>query len=77
MKKKKKKTAKLVDKSSLNYTFTGNDPANYLLSDEQKQSQGADSKLRKITVSDIKKQNKRKSSSKKIKTLQGHSPIYE
>ena len=77
MKEKKKKTVKIVDRSTLNYTFTGNDPASYLSSVEQKADESQDSKLRKVTVSDIKKQNKRKSSSKKIKTLQGHSPIYE
>jgi len=75
---KKKNTAKIVDSSSVNYTFKNSTV--YLQPKEtqndeldQKKSQ----KYAKRSIKDVQNQNRHKVNSKKIKTLQGHSPVYE
>lgn len=78
MKEKKKKTARIVDKSSVSYTFTNSNPS--LVRSNNAPDDGKIQRTSKnITRSivDIKNQNRHKTSSKKIKSLQGHSPVYE
>jgi hypothetical protein len=76
--KKKKNTAKIVDSSSVNYTFQNNNPI-YL---QPKETQNDElnqkkSKHAKRSIKDVQNQSRHKVNSKKIKTLQGHSPVYE
>lgn len=74
MKVKKKNAVKIVDRSSVNYTFTDNKLTYQPLDvnkDEPKK------KAVKRSVRDIKNQNRHKINSKNIKSLQGHSPVYE
>jgi hypothetical protein len=76
---KKKKTAKIVDNSSVNYTFTNNNPS-YLEPknrENEELSQKRSYKHTKRSIKDVQSQNRHKVNSKKIKSLQGHSPVYE
>lgn len=76
MKEKKKSTAKIVDKSSVNYTFTYT-PANKSIDEKKDESDQNSKNAMKRSIKDIKNQNRHKVNSKNIKTLQGHSPVYE
>jgi hypothetical protein len=76
MKEKHKKTIKIVDKSSISYTFTDNNPI-YTVPTEEPEDATAQKKAAKTSLKDIQKQDRHKASSKKIKSLQGHSPVYE
>jgi hypothetical protein len=76
---KKKNTAKIVDSSSVNYTFKNNNPIFLQPKDGQNDelNQKKPHKHTKRSIKDVKNQNRHKVNSKKIKTLQGHSPVYE
>lgn len=76
---KKKETAKIVDSSSVNYTFTNNNPTYLEPKDKQNDelNQKKSHKHTKRSIKDVQSQNRHKVNSKKIKSLQGHSPIYE
>lgn len=76
---KKKKTAKIVDNSSVNYTFKNNNPI-YLQPKETQNDESNQKKSQthiKRSIKDVQNQNRHKVNSKKIKSLQGHSPVYE
>lgn len=78
MRQKKKKAIRIVDKSSVNYTFINdnlvyNQPSKIKKGDSSEGSQ----KTTKRSIVDIKNQNRHKINSKKIRSLQGHSPVYE
>lgn len=78
MKKKKKTTVRIVDKSSINYTFTDNNLVYNQTTEPRKER--LDQKAAKVTkksIMDIKDQNRHKVNSRNIKSLQGHSPVYE
>lgn len=77
MSRKKKKTARIVEKSSVNYTFLDDTKVYFAL---QSSKEGAEQKPNKVTkksIMDVKTQNRHKVNSRKIKSLQGHSPVYE
>ena len=76
--KKKKNTAKIVDSSSVNYTFKNNNPI-YVQPKDKQNDELNQKKLQptKRSIKDVQNQNRHKVNSKKIKTLQGHSPVYE
>lgn len=76
MKKKKKNVARIVKNASASYTFT-NDTLIY----HQTSEPTRDKSLQKSNITKTKKhlkdQNRYKTSSKSIKSMQGHSPVYE
>jgi len=76
---KKKNTAKIVDRSSVNYTFKNNNPIHLQPKDKQNDelNQKKSHKPTKRAIKDVKNHNRHKVNSKKIKSLQGHSPVYE
>jgi hypothetical protein len=76
MSKKKKKTVRIVDKSSVNYTFIDNSRA-YAIQSSKESGEQKTNKITKKSIMDVKTQNRHKVNSRKIKSLQGHSPVYE
>lgn len=77
MKEKKKNTVKIVDRFSVNYTFTDNKTTYNQSIDKKKINQVKTQKIVKRSIKDIKNENRYKINSKNIKSLQGHSPVYE
>jgi hypothetical protein len=76
MKKKKKNVARIVKNSSANYTFT-NDVLIYHQTNEPVKEKSSKPHITKTTKKHLKNQNRYKTSSKAIKSMQGHSPVYE
>ena len=76
MKEKKRKTARIVDKSSINYTFTHSN-LTHNASIESKTSNDTSKKITRKSINDVKNQSRYKSNGRSIKSLQGHSPVYE
>ena len=74
---KKKNTIRIVDKSSVNYTFIDNNSILNQSTYEKNKSDNKSKKLRKTSIKDIQIQDRNKVNSKNIKSLQGHSPVYE
>jgi hypothetical protein len=77
MSRKKKKTVRIVDKSSVNYTFIDNSQVYSAVQSSKENGEQKTNKITKKSIMDVKTQNRHKVNSRKIKSLQGHSPIYE
>jgi hypothetical protein len=77
MSRKKKKMVRLVDKSSVNYTFIDNSQVYSATPSGKESGEQKIDKITKKSIMDVKTQNRHKVNSRKIKSLQGHSPVYE
>lgn len=77
----KKKKASIVDRSSVNYTFS-NDTQHLKIfrqpdqMQDQKQEQKDPNVANKL-ARDLREQSRHKANSRKIKSMQNHSPVYE
>jgi len=76
---KRKKMIRVVDKSSVNYTFTNNisKPTSTNNKQERQEDSLRKKNFAKKSIKDLKNQNRYKFNNKNIKSLQGHSPVYE
>ncbi|MBI5147032.1 MAG: hypothetical protein HZA84_07420 [Thaumarchaeota archaeon] len=75
---KRKKMVRVVDKSSVNYTFSNNISKPTPTNNKQERQEFTRKKdFAKKSIKDLKNQNRHKFNNKNIKSLQGHSPVYE
>lgn len=76
---KRKKIVRVVDKSSVSYTFSNNISKPTSTNNKQERQEITQRKkyLAKKSIEDLKNQNRYKFKNKNIKSLQGHSPVYE
>ncbi|WP_162858661.1 hypothetical protein [Candidatus Nitrosotenuis aquarius] len=75
--KKKKNTARIVDNSSVNYTFTNNALIPNQTNEPVKERSSQKPNITKMTKKDLKNLNRYKANSKTAKSMQNHSPVYE